>query len=86
MKVTLEGSNSAEIFSPSNGDIGLRLLSLWEMVMGWCVNFFFVFFWVKILSLEKVQGMFVWLYFFYDEVLLYVVALFTSRSNLLMSV
>jgi len=46
----------------------------------------FCVFWVKILSFEKVQGMFVWLYFFYDEVLLYVVALFTSRSNLLMSV
>ena len=39
MKMTLEGSNSAEIFSPLGGEIGLRLLSLWGGEVVWSVNF-----------------------------------------------
>lgn len=41
MKMTLERSNSAETFSPPGGDTELRLLSLWDVWVGWCVDFFF---------------------------------------------
>ncbi len=43
MNMTLEGSNSAETFSPSSGDTGLHLLSLWDVWVGWCVDFLEVF-------------------------------------------
>ena len=39
MNMTLEGSNSAETFSPSGGGTGLHLLSLWDVWVGWCVDF-----------------------------------------------
>lgn len=43
MKMTLEGSNSAETFSPSGGGTRLHLLSLWVVWVGWCVDFLKVF-------------------------------------------
>ena len=41
MKMILEGSNSAETFSPWGGGAGLRLLSLWEQRGGWLCRLFF---------------------------------------------
>ncbi len=43
MNMTLEGSNSAETFSPSSGGTGLHLLSLWDVWVGWCVDFLQIF-------------------------------------------
>ena len=41
MRMILEGSNSAEAFSPLDGGIGLHLLSLCDGWGGLVVNFFF---------------------------------------------
>jgi len=45
MKITLERGDSAEVFSPSGGDIGSHLLLIWDSCCGWLANFYFGFSW-----------------------------------------
>lgn len=40
MRLILEGSNSAEVLSPSGGGIGSHLLSLWHGRDGLVIDFF----------------------------------------------
>lgn len=44
MEIILERGNSAEIFPPSCGGVGLHLFLIWDLCCGWLANFLPLFF------------------------------------------